>query len=586
MKQLTGVDVSFLNMETSRSTGHVASISVLDPAEMDGDFDLAHLTELFLDRLPRIPVFRRRLREVPLGLDHPYWVDDVDFDLEYHLREIALPSPGTMEQLLEQVARLHSRPLDMRRPLWETYLISGLEGGRVALYTKTHHAVLDGVGGVDLLTTLIDLHPDLPTGAPPPFEPLPEPGALSMVARGIGGLVRRPVDAARIMTGMAKWAPDIASRVTPYMGALARSPKDLDGGVITSSAIGRAPDTPFNGQISPHRRIGLATVSLAEVRAIKSTFGTSVNDVVLAVSAGALRRWLADNGGIPATPLITMIPVSVRDESGKNAMGNAVTAMFTPLPTTVEDPVKRLISCNAITKEAKQRNAAMPVGLLEDISHFTPPLLLSRATRVVYETGLFHRMKTLNLVISNVPGPDVQAYIGGAKLESIHPLSILIDGQGLNITVQGYRGALHFGLMADRDSVPDVDALARYVEEELDVLLEATRAEQERRPALEEAPRPARKRPSRKAVADKAAATRGSATTKGAATAPADAKPVPAEAPVGKPAAKKAATKKAVARKSVAKKAAVKKTAKKSAATKSVTKKAAAKKSTPRKRQS
>ncbi|MCE1177805.1 MAG: wax ester/triacylglycerol synthase family O-acyltransferase [Micrococcales bacterium] len=571
MKQLTGVDVTFLNMETSRSTGHVASISVLDPAELEGDFDLAHLTELFLDRLPRIPVFRRRLREVPLGLDHPYWVDDVDFDLEYHLREIALPSPGTMDQLLEQVARLHSRPLDIRRPLWETYLISGLEGGRVALYTKTHHAVLDGVGGVDLLTTLIDLNPDLPSGAPASFEPLPEPGALSMVARGLGGLVRRPLDAARIMTGMAKWAPDIASRVTPYMGALARSPKDLDGGVITSSAIGRAPDTPFNGQISPHRRIGLATVSLAEVREIKSTFGTSVNDVVLAVSAGALRRWLADNGGIPTTPLITMIPVSVRDESGKNAMGNAVTAMFTPLPTTVEDPVKRLVSCNAITQEAKQRNAAMPVGLLEDISHFTPPLLLSRATRVVYETGLFHRMKTLNLVISNVPGPNVQAYIGGAKLESIHPLSILIDGQGLNITVQGYRGALHFGLMADRDSVPDVDALARYVEEELAVLLAASRGEQGRRPALAEAPTPARKRPSRKAVAEKAAATKASATTT--------------------PAAKKAATTPAAPRKTAAKKAAAKKSVAKKAATtkavskKSATKKAATPKATPRKRQ-
>jgi len=245
-----------------------------------------------------------------------------------------------------------------------------------------------------------------------------------------------------------------------------------DGDIIVTAA-GRAPATPFNKQITPHRRFAFRSVDLDTVKMVKNAFGVSVNDVVMAMSAGALRRWLADHDALPAQPLIAMIPVSVHDPASKGALGNKVSAMLAELPTNVHDPGRRLDIVHAATKIAKAQQAAIPQGLVDEISDFAPPALTARAARVVFATGVLHRLPPFNVTISNVPGPNVPAYLCGSKLIAHYPVSVVTDGQGLNITLVGYLGQLHFGLVSSRELVPDIDKLAGYLPEELALLAEA-----------------------------------------------------------------------------------------------------------------
>jgi diacylglycerol O-acyltransferase / wax synthase len=245
-----------------------------------------------------------------------------------------------------------------------------------------------------------------------------------------------------------------------------------DGAVIPT-VPGRAPATPFNKPITPHRRVAFRSVGLDRVKTVKNAFGVSVNDVVMAMCAGALRRWLADRDALPAAPLIAMIPVSIRDPAGRGALGNKVSAMLATLPTHITDPGQRLEIVHAATKIAKDQQAAIPQGLVDQISDFAPPALTARAARVVFATGLLHRLPPFNICISNVPGPNVPVYLCGAKLLAHYPVSVITDGQGLNITLVGYLGQLHFGLVSCRELVPDIDALAGYLVEELEVLLKA-----------------------------------------------------------------------------------------------------------------
>jgi diacylglycerol O-acyltransferase / wax synthase len=469
MNQLSGLDAAFLALETATSTGHVGGVCVLDPSDAPKPLDLALLTELFAQRLDLVPVLRQKLLEVPLGLDQPYWVDDPDFDLEYHIRELALPQPGSDAQLGEQIARLHARPLDRSRPLWEIYLITGLTGGRVVVYTKIHHAAIDGRSGAELLTVLLDLSPsgrELP--APKPFRPGGAPARFALAARAAARLVWRPVETVRLTTGLIRAVPTLAPAITPLVGGLLGLNRG-DGDVIRTPA-GVAPATPFNKPITPHRRIAFRSVDLGAVKAVKNAFGVSVNDVVMAMCAGALRRWLTEHDALPSAPLVSMIPVSVRDEASKGALGNRVSAMLAMLPTHIDDPEHRLTLVHEATKLAKSQQAAIPQGLVDDISDFAPPALVARAARVVFATGLLHRLPAFNLCISNVPGPNVPVYLGGAKLLAQYPVSVITDGQGLNITLVGYLGQLHFGLVACRELVPDVDALAGYLVDELDLL--------------------------------------------------------------------------------------------------------------------
>jgi diacylglycerol O-acyltransferase / wax synthase len=472
MQQLTGLDAAFLALETANSTGHVGGVCILDPKDAPAPLTLARLTEVLGDRLPLVPVLRRKLLNVPLGLDQPYWVDDANFDIEYHIREIALPRPGSDAQLTEQVARLHARPLDRSRPLWEIYLITGLARRRAAVYTKIHHAAIDGASGAELLTILLDLSPDgreLP--ASKPFRPARPPGPAALAVLAAARLAWRPVQTVRITNELVRVLPTLA----PAFGALVGGMLGLnrgDGEVIPTTP-GRAPVTPFNRPITPHRRLALRSVDLDSVKIVKNAFGVSVNDVVMAMCAGALRRWLTDHGALPAAPLIAMIPVSVRDPASKGTLGNKVSAMLATLPTNVADPGQRLEIVHAATKTAKAQQAVIPQGLVDQVSDFALPALTARAARVVFATGVLHRLPPFNLCISNVPGPNVPVYLCGARLLAHYPVSVITDGQGLNITLVGYLGRLHFGLVSCRELVPDIEALADYLVEELELLLKA-----------------------------------------------------------------------------------------------------------------
>jgi WS/DGAT/MGAT family acyltransferase len=472
MQQLTGLDASFLAFETANSTGHVGGLCVLDPAGAPKPLTLARLTEVLGERIPLVPVLRRKLLNVPLGLDQPYWIDDADFDVEYHIREIALPGPGSDAQLAEQAARLHARPLDRSRPLWEIYLITGLAQGRAAVYTKIHHSAIDGASGAELLTVLLDLDPggrELP--AAQPFRPERRPGPAAMTVLAAARLAWRPVQTVHVANQVMRVLPTLGPAVGALVGGMLGLGRG-DGAVIPT-VPGRAPATPFNKPITPHRRVAFRSVDLGSVKTVKNAFGVSVNDVVMAMCAGALRRWLADHDALPAAPLIAMIPVSIRDPAGRGALGNKVSAMLATLPTHVVDPDQRLEIVHAATKIAKAQQAAIPQGLVDQISDFAPPALTARAARVVFATGLLHRLPPFNICISNVPGPNVPVYLCGAKLLAHYPVSVITDGQGLNVTVVGYLGQLHFGLVSCRELVPDIDTLAGYLVEELELLLKA-----------------------------------------------------------------------------------------------------------------
>jgi diacylglycerol O-acyltransferase / wax synthase len=472
MQQLTGLDAAFLALETANATGHVGGVCVLDPTDAPKPLTLARLTEVLAERVPLVPVLRRKLLNVPFGLDQPYWIDDADFDIEYHIREIALPRPGSVAQLTEQVSRLHARPLDRSRPLWEIYLITGLAKRRAAVYTKIHHAAIDGVSGAELLTVLLDLSPEgrvVPATAP--FRPARPPGPVTLAAMAGARMAWRPVQTVRITNEVMRLLPTLAPAVNTFVGGMLGLGRG-DGAVIPSAPV-RAPATPFNRPITPHRRLALRSVDLDTVKTVKNAFGVSVNDVVMAMCAGGLRRWLADHRTLPDSPLVAMIPVSVRDPASKAAMGNKVSAMLAALPTHLPEPAERLEVVHAATMAAKAQQAAIPQGLVDQISDFAPPALTARAARVVFATGLLHRLPPFNLCISNVPGPNVPVYLCGAKLLAHYPVSVVTDGQGLNITLVGYLGQLHFGLVACRELVPDIETLATYLVEELELLVKA-----------------------------------------------------------------------------------------------------------------
>ncbi|HEV2372216.1 MAG TPA: wax ester/triacylglycerol synthase family O-acyltransferase [Streptosporangiaceae bacterium] len=476
MEQLTGLDAFFLALETAHSTGHVGGVCILDPRDVSTPLTLARLTEVLAERLQLVPVLRRKLLYTPLGLDQPYWVDDPDFDIEYHVRELALPRPGSQAQLTEQVSRLHARPLDRSRPLWEVYLITGLAKKRAAVYTKIHHAAVDGASGAELLTVLLDLTPE--GREPPPAEPFrPEdpPRPRALIGQSLVRLAWRPVQTVRFTNELVRVLPTLAPVVNTFVGGLFGLNRG-DGGVIAAPLAGRAPATIFNRPITSHRRIAFAKVDLDAVKAVKNAFGVSVNDVVMAMCAGALRRWLADDhDALPDQPLVAMVPVSVRDQASVGTLGNKLSVMLSMLPTDVTDPASRLEVAHAATKIAKAQQAALPPGLVDRITDFAPPALMARAARVVFTTGLLHRLPPFNLTISNVPGPNIPVYLCGAKLLAYYPVSVVTDGQGLNITVLGYLGKLHFGLVGCRELVPDIDVLAGYLPGELELLSEAAK---------------------------------------------------------------------------------------------------------------
>ncbi len=463
-------------METSSVFGHVGSICVVDPSTSPEPLTLQRLTDVVGSRLHLVPPFRRRLATVPFGLDQPYWIEDPDFDLEFHIREIALPPPGTNTMLAEQAARLHARPLDRSRPLWEMYLISGLAGGRMAVYAKVHHAAIDGISGADILATMLDVTPEPREVEPPePVRPDRVPSQVGLLARSTLSLPRHPLRAVRMSTDLVRAAPALARGTKrPWIpvvdDALAR--RRGRSATLERSHL-RAPATPWNRPITPHRRWAFRDVSLPEAKKVKNAAGVTLNDVVMALCAGALRRWLTEHDALPDRPLVAAIPVSVRTEEQQGQGGNRVSAMLSSLPTHLADPLERLQAVTEATRRAKEQHGALPADLLSDVTKFAMPALAGQAARLGARLRLLERINPFNLIISNVPGPRVSLYYAGAELLAYYPLSAIADGQGLNITVMSYRDQLHFGLIACRKLVPDLESMADHLEQELDVLRDA-----------------------------------------------------------------------------------------------------------------
>jgi len=475
VRQLTGLDAQFLALETARQAGHVGGLAVLDPSSRpNGRLELSDVHNMIAERLPLLPPFRSRLKRVQLGLDYPYWIDDPDFDLEYHVRELALPPPPTDAKLAEQVARIFSRPLDRSRPLWEVYLIHGLQDANVAVMTKIHHAVVDGMSGAEIMGVLLDLTPEGREPPPPSETPSDrEPTELAMLARG---LIAAPRYLQRVLSAAPSTLPNLEDtpilRELPGAKTLGRTTEQIvrtlrrrPSRVLERSNL-TPPRTSFNGRVSAHRRFAFGQLSLDDVKAVKNTYGYTVNDVVMAICAGAVRRWLIEHDELPNCPLVTQVPVSVRSEEDQGTFGNRIGLMSVPLFTAEHDPVERLRLTHEAMRAAKERHKALPAQLLQDATQFIPPAVFARAAQVTFSLAAMRR-PVWNLVISNVPGPQFPLYMAGARLEANYPISVITDGMGLNITVMSYDGHLDFGIVADREQMRDVWKLIDWLQESL-----------------------------------------------------------------------------------------------------------------------
>jgi WS/DGAT/MGAT family acyltransferase len=417
---------------------------------------------------------------VPLGLGRPYWVDDPHFDLEFHLRELALPEPGTAAQLGEQVSRIHARPLDRTRPLWEAYVITGVEGGRCAFYSKIHHAAIDGVSGAEILEAILDISVE-PRQVEPEdaaYVPREMPSTVDLVRRGLHAMAVNPVEVLRTVPKSLQYVDQLPGAtnipgtrlISQTAGAVGRllgepahhrpDPRDL-----------KPPRTPLNGTITAHRRFAFGSLPLDDVKTVKSHFGMTVNDAVMALTASALRRWLLDHDALPETPLVVAVPVSVRTRGQQGELGNQVSVMLAELPTHLRDPRERLAFMRVSMLQAKRAFKAVPASLLQDMSTLIPTALSGLAARALFRLATVPGL-VFNLFVSNVPGPQLPLYIAGAKVEGIYPVSAVTDlTGGLNITLFSYNGSLDFGLIACREMVPDVWNLIGYLEDAMAEML-------------------------------------------------------------------------------------------------------------------
>lgn len=445
VNRLSGLDASFLYFEDGRMLMHVCGLLVLDPATMPDGYDFERLRAELDRRVSRNPTFRRKLHDPVLNLDHPVWVDDAGFDIEHHVRRAALPPPGGRDELAALCADVAAQPLDRSRPLWEMWVVEGLDDGRVAVLTKMHHATVDGVSGASLISELCSIDPAAPPTVPEPKSVPTRPSDARIVLDGALRLARRPVSFARLLP------PTV--RVVPAWFDRARRGRAMP---VPFSA----PRTSFNATISGHRSIAFAQLDLAAVKDVKNVFGCTVNDVVLAICAGALRRYLADRGELPASPLVAMVPVSVHGRSSAPGT-NKVSGMFTSLASDRADPVARLRVIAEQNRVAKEHHQTLSASLLQDWAQFAAPNTFGLAVRVYSKLRLAERHPVIhNLVISNVPGPPLPIYFLGARVTGFYPFGPVFHGAGLNVTVLSNDGRLDVGLIACRELVPDLWALA------------------------------------------------------------------------------------------------------------------------------
>ncbi|WP_214102757.1 WS/DGAT/MGAT family O-acyltransferase [Acrocarpospora catenulata] len=476
-RQLSALDAQFLNFETAANPAHIAGLTVLDPTTApDGVVTKESLIALLKRRAHLAPPLRRRLVEVPFGLDHPYWAEDREVDWDYHVRELALPAPGNDHQLGEQVARLHGRRLDRRRPLWELYLIHGLEGGRVAVYTKVHHSAIDGIEGAEVLAALMDLTPEPREVEQDQTPPATAPDLPEMLGRGFTRLLDNPSAVLRFVANAVPRLDEIpVVAQIPGAGLIARVIRGVgwsaDSPVLPDLPRVSVPRTPFSGPVTPHRRFAFGRLPLADVKKVKNAYGVSVNDVVMAVCAGAVRRWLDKRDELPAEPLVVGIPFSTRGDAADDSVANQVLLATTTLPTDQADAQTRLFSVSKAMNAVKERFSVAPARWLLEFSQAMPAALSGMADRAAFRLAS-RTVPAMNLMISNVPGPQLPLYICGARVLAQYPVSVITDvSGGLNITVFSYDGSLDVGIVVDREMVPDVWDFIEYLQDALAELM-------------------------------------------------------------------------------------------------------------------
>ncbi len=464
MQRLSGLDASFLYLETSSQLLHVCGLIVLDPDTVPGGYDFDSFKRRLEERVRDVPMFNRKLKQVPLGIDHPVWVRDEDFDVDRHVHRMALPAPGKDRELAELCGHIAGIPLDRSRPLWEFFVIEGLASGQVAVFTKMHHATVDGVSGANAISYLCSLEADAPPLQEPPEDAAPRvPSDGELLARGVVHNLAKPIDLAKLMV--------------PTVGALTRTVERASRGTAMAAPL-TAPRTSFNGTITGHRTVAFQDVSLERVKEVKRAVdGATVNDVVIALSGGALRRYLDERGELPTTSLLASVPVSVRDSSARTRGSNKVSTIFSRLGTDIEDPLERLAEVSRANAHAKEHHNAIPADTLQDWAEFAAPRTCGLAARMVSSLRLAEKGPVIhNLVISNVPGPSVPLYCMGARIDGLYPLGPVFHGAGLNITVMSSDGRLHVGAIACRELVPAPDELVAQYPVELDALHRAATA--------------------------------------------------------------------------------------------------------------
>jgi len=496
--RLTGLDGAFLALETPTTHLHIMGTMVFDPVGVPGGVGFRRIRSLVAERVPLVPPFRMRMVEVPFGVQHPTLVDDPDFDLDYHVRRVSIPTPGGTDELAELVADLAGRPLDRSRPLWEFHVVEGLADGRIGVVAKVHHAIIDGVSGAEVLAAFFDLSPD-PTprplfGADPaaaghgrrvgvattageepeedtppggdPWSPAALPGEVDRLRQALGSLPSRVDAVARTVARTVQTARALTERNREVPGTLPPTPF-------------RAPSTSINGAISPHRRVAFADLAAEDIHRVRAGLGGTTNDVVLAAASGGLRALLASRDEEPDSSLVALVPVSVRSEAEQGALGNRVSAMLVSLATGVVDPVARLGRIRDGMATAKEQSRAIGPDVYAAWADAVFPALATRLSRLATGLRLFDHIAPLcNVIVSNVPGPDVPLYLAGARLTSMHPIGPIVEGVGVNITVFSYLDSVHVGIQACWDLVPDVALVARAMEESLaELVAEVSRRE-------------------------------------------------------------------------------------------------------------
>ena len=459
MDRLTAVDAGFLHQEGPTTHMHIGGVAVFEGPPPSYREMLDHIGS----RLSLVPRYRQKIATPPAGAGRQRWIDDPRFNLEYHVRHTALPPPGDEEALRRLAGRIFSQALDRSKPLWELWLVEGLNDGGFAIISKTHHSLVDGISGVDLMTMLFDLTEVPREVARDDWVPRPEPSAAELATAGVrdtaAGLASLPVRAAA-----AAWHP---------RRALAQLTENAEGvaEVARSALLEPAPDSPLNVPITPHRRIAFVSSRLEDFKTVKNAFGATVNDVVLAAVGGALRR-LYEFRGEPTdgVTLRVAVPVSTRSRDERGAMGNRVTQVVAPLPIGVADPVARLAAVRQAMQGIKQSRRAMGAEAITELQDFAPPTILAQASRLNFSNRLF------NLLVTNVPGPQFPIYALGHELRAIFPIAFLAGDRALAIAIISYNGGVHFGLLGDFDALPDIDVVADGLERALAELVRLARA--------------------------------------------------------------------------------------------------------------